>query len=85
MAQKDLSGLKDSELLEQAKKMKHTHIYDAVIIGFLIGIAIYSSVKNGFGLLTFLPLGYLPVAAKNKARKEKIKQLLKNRNLIEGN
>ena len=61
--------------------MKSTNLYDAVIFGFLIGIAIYSSVKNGFGLLTFLPLVYIPIAARNKTKKKELQKLLKERDL----
>lgn len=61
--------------------MKPTNLYDAVIFGFLVGIAIYSSVKNGFGLLTFLPLVYVPIAAKNKAKNKELANLLKERDL----
>ncbi len=76
-----LSELTDEELLRQAKNMKPTKIYDAVFFGVLIGIAIYSSVKNGFGLLTFLPLVYLPIAAKNKTKIKELERLIQERNL----
>lgn len=82
MKQKKWAELTDEELLQEAKNIKPTKLYDAVIIGLLIGIAIYSSVKNGFGVLTFIPLVYLPLAAKNKAKKEELEKLLKERNLI---
>ena len=81
MEQKELELLSDEELLEEAKKIKRYSLYDAVIFGFLIGIAIYSSVKNGFGWLTFLPLVYLPIAAKNKSKREAVDKLIKERNL----
>jgi hypothetical protein len=81
MSQEQLAALTDEELLLQAKKSKNSKIYDATIIGVLIGIAIYSSVKNGFGLLTFLPLVYLPIAAKNKIKNSELERLLKERNL----
>ena len=81
MLPKDLSQLSDEELQQEAKKMKHYHIYDAVIIGVLVGIAIYSSVKNGFGWLTFLPVVYVPIAAKNKAKKKALKELMEERGL----
>lgn len=81
MEQEKLVELTDEALLEQAKIMKPTKIYDAVIFGFLIGITIYSAVKNGFGWLTFLPLVYLPAAGKNKAKREALEKLLKERNL----
>ncbi len=81
MEQKKLAELTGEELSEQARKNKSYKIYDAVIFGFLIGVATYSAVKNGPGLLSFLPLVYLPIAAKNKKRRTEIDQLLKERNL----
>ncbi|MBD8489767.1 FUSC family protein [Echinicola sp. CAU 1574] len=84
MEQRKLAALTDKELLVEAKKMKSTKIYDAALFGLLVGIAIYSSLVNGFGLLTFLPLVYLPIAGKNKAKARDLKQILKERNLSEG-
>ncbi len=81
MRQKKLAELTDEELLQESKKMKPTNLYDAVIFGFLIGIAIYSSVKNGFGLLTFIPLVYIPIAAKNKTKNKELEKLLEQRGL----
>lgn len=81
MEQKTLAALSDNELLQAAKQHKPTKIYDAAFIGVLIGIAIYSTVKNGFGLLTFLPLVYMPIAAKNKTKSKTLEKLLKERNL----
>lgn len=78
---KTLAQLTEEELLKKAKKMKSTKLYDAVIFGFLVGIAIYSSVKNGFGLLTFLPLAYLPIAGKNRANSKELESLLKEKGL----
>ena len=56
MSSKDLSELSNEELLAKIKKSKTANIYDAAILGILFGIAAYSSIKNGFGFLTFLPL-----------------------------
>ena len=81
MKQKELSSLTDEALLEEAKRLKPTRIYDALIFGFLVGIAIYSTVKNSFGLLTFLPLIYLPLAARNNQKRKEVKKLLIERNL----
>ena len=81
MKQKKLAELTDEELLHEAKKIKTTNFYDALIFGVLIGIAVYSTVKNGFGLLTFLPVVYIPIAAKNKTKHAALEKLLKERNL----
>jgi len=81
MTQKELAELTDQELLQEAKKIKSTNLSDGLIIGVLIGIAIYSAVKNGFGLLSFLPLVYAPIAVKNKKKNKELEELLKERNL----
>ena len=81
MKQRELAELTNEELLQEAKKIKSTKIFDAVIIGFLIGVSIFSVVRNGFGLLTFLPLVYIPISVKNKAKNKELEKLLKERNL----
>jgi hypothetical protein len=81
MAEKEVFELSDDELLQEAKKIKLSNVGDALIIGVLIGISIYSSVKNGFGLLTFLPLIYAPIAAKHRSRNTKLKDQIKQRRL----
>ncbi|PWK72516.1 hypothetical protein LX99_04373 [Mucilaginibacter oryzae] len=81
MKQKELTDLTNEELLQEAGKIKSGKIMDAAILGFLIGIAVYSAVKNGFGLLTFIPLIYVPIAAKNKLRHKEVEKLVKERGL----
>ena len=81
MSQKQLADFTDEELLQEVKKIKSTNIFDAVIIGLLIGIAVFSVVKNGFGLLTFLPLVYVPIAAGNKSKHRNLEKLLRERKL----
>jgi hypothetical protein len=56
MEQKERSELTDEQLLDEAKKIKSSSITNAVLIGFLIGIIIYSIVKNGFGFFILIPL-----------------------------
>jgi uncharacterized membrane protein YobD (UPF0266 family) len=81
MARKNLSELTDEELLDVAKKTKANPIVDSVIFGFLIGVAIYSIFNHGFGLLTFLPLAYIPVVNMKKKKVKELEALLKERNL----
>jgi hypothetical protein len=81
MTQKKLAELTDQELLQEAKKIKSTKLSDILIIGVLIGIAIYSTVKNGFGLLSFLPLVYAPIAVNNQKKNKELEDLLKAKNL----
>ena len=56
MELKKLSEFTDLELLQEAKKMKTASITNAVIVGFLIGIIIYSIMKNGLGFLLVILL-----------------------------
>ena len=83
MTQKELSEFTDQELLDEAKKMKTFSITNALIIGFLMGIIVYSFAKNSWGLLTLIPLYFtykLVNDPKNK-RNKNLKILLKERNL----
>lgn len=56
---KELTELSDQELLEKRKNIKSTRVMSAVIIGVVAGIAVYSAVKNGLGLLTLFPLLFI--------------------------
>ncbi|GEN66214.1 MULTISPECIES: hypothetical protein [Chryseobacterium] len=80
--EKEITELTDQELLEKVKKKKSNDITNAVILGFLIGIATYSTVKYGLGLFTFLPVLFALFAA-NKWGKDKkaLEEELKSRNL----
>ena len=79
--EKELTELIDQELLKKRKKSKSTKIINAVIFGFMIGIAVYSTVKNGFGLFTFLPLLFAPMAINNDKNNKALETELKFRNL----
>jgi len=82
MKQKELSELTDQELLAEAKKVKSASIMNALLIGFLIGIVIYSVVKNTWGFLTLIPLYLAYKLINNSAYDTKeLKRLLKERNL----
>lgn len=83
MTQKELSEFTDQELLDEAKKIKTFSITNALIIGFLMGIVVYSFAKNSWGLLTLIPLYFIYKLVndpKNK-RNKNLKILLKERNL----
>ncbi len=56
MQQLKLSELTDQELLDEAKKMKSASIIDATLIGCMIGVIIFSILKNTVGLFTLIPL-----------------------------
>ncbi len=60
MTQDELAGLTDQELLQEIKKNKSTSLINAVMFGVMIGIAMYSTWKNGIGFFTLIPL-FLPI------------------------
>jgi riboflavin transporter FmnP len=83
MDTRDLSQLTDQELLEEAKKLRSFSVTNAVLIGFLVGIVVYSIINSTFGFLMLLPL-YLAHRLINDPRNKKVKEvelLLKERNL----
>ncbi len=81
MNQKELSELTDQELLEKAKKMKSTAITNALLIGVMIGIIIYSIWKNSLGFFTLIPLFFIFKLVNNSKNDKALKRLLKERNL----
>ena len=82
MKQKDLSQLSDQELLELAKKAKPSPLIDALFIGFLIGIVIYSVVKNTWGFLTLIPLYLIYLLLKKSKQYDSLKKEMNDRKLI---
>lgn len=80
-----LTELSDKKLLQKSKEIKTGKIIDAAIVGFTIGIVIYSAVTNGFGFFTFFPLVLTYVIIKNsknnKILEKEIQKELDSRNL----
>ena len=82
MERKNLSELTDQELLQESKKTKSASIMNAVLIGFLIGIVIYSIIENGFGFFILIPLFFAYKLINNsKYEAKELENLLKERNL----
>ncbi len=81
MTQKELSELTDDELLDEAKKMKSASITNALLVGVVIGIVIYSIVKNSIGIFTLIPL-YFAYKLINKSNNNiALEKLLEERKL----
>ena len=82
MNKKKLNELTDEELLKEAKKIKSTQVIDATLIGFLIGILIYSITSGNFTYFFGIILLYAvyKLANKDKYKKSEIENLLKERN-----
>lgn len=82
MNQKELSELTNEELLQEAKKRKSASIMNALLIGFLAGVIVYSVVKNSLGFLTLIPLYFIYKLINNSKYKNKdLEDLLRERNL----
>ncbi|WP_284652552.1 hypothetical protein [Flavobacterium terrisoli] len=67
MKPENLTGFSDQELMQKIKTLKTNAIIDAAIVGFTIGIVIYSAAKNGLGFFTFFPLLLTYVIVRNSA------------------
>lgn len=83
MNTKNLSDLTDQEVLEEAKKLQSFSITNAFLIGFLVGVIIFSVVKSSWGMLTLIPLFFIYKMIndpRNKRNKE-LQELIKQRNL----
>ena len=82
MNQKELSELTNEELLQEAKKRKSASIMNALLIGFLAGVIVYSIVKNSLGFFTLIPLYFIYKLINNSKYKSKeLEDLLRERNL----
>lgn len=80
MEQNEFSNLTDEQLLQYQKRVKQSNILTAFIIGVLIGVAIYSAVKQGIGFYTFFPLFFVYLLARNGKKQVKIKNEINSRN-----
>ncbi len=77
----ELTHLTDEELLAEGRKIKSGAITNAILIGFLVGVVVYSVAVNSFGFLTLIPLFIAYKLLKNSKRDKAIEELLKERNL----
>lgn len=59
MNEKEPLELSEKELLAETKKTKSNPIINALLIGFMIGIIIFSIVKSTVGLFTLIPLYFI--------------------------
>ncbi|MAZ38056.1 hypothetical protein OAA90_03465 [Salibacteraceae bacterium] len=50
------SNITDEDLLKEKGKIQYNKTVNATLIGFCVGIFIFSAVNNGFGFFTFFPL-----------------------------
>ena len=81
MSQKELSELTNEDLLLEGKKIKSGNMMNAVLFGVMIGVATWSTVKYGLGIITFFPLLFIQMLLKNNARRKAFENELKERNI----
>lgn len=80
MKEKELTDLTEEELLQEQKKMKSNNTINGFLIGIMMGIAVYSTVKNGLGFFTFFPLVFGFIAFSNRKKIKALEEELKSRN-----
>ena len=77
----NLSELNVEELMAEGKKRKSALTLHAFIIGLAVGIAVYSTVKNGFGFFAFFPLLFIISGIRASNKLKSVRAELKSRTL----
>ena len=79
---KPMSEYTDQELMAEAKKMRSVNIQYALLIGFLIGIILFSVMKSTIGFFTLIPMYFVYKMIKNPTQdRAELERLLKERKL----
>lgn len=81
MDEQELSTLSDEELRARAKEMKSSEIVHAVLIGFMVGIVVFSVAHNTIGLVTLIPLFFIFKVFHKPERNRALKKVLAERGL----
>lgn len=77
MKKKELSELTEQQLLDKAKKTKSTAMMNAVLIGIMIGIIVWSVAKNTVGVFTLIPLFFIYKLINGSKNDDALKDSLK--------
>jgi len=83
MKHKEYSQFTDQELLKEEKALKSFSIINALLIGVLLGIILFSIYYRAYGILLLIPL-FLIYKFLNDPKNKRVKELekvLKERNL----
>ena len=81
MNRNELLELSDDELLGRAKKLKSASIINALLIGLMFGIVVWSIAKDNFGFLMLIPIIIAYKLMSNSKNDKELKEILKERNL----
>ncbi|MDO6760030.1 FUSC family protein [Tamlana sp. 2_MG-2023] len=81
MTKRKLEQLSDEELLNKKKSLKRSKLIKAALIGFCIGIIVYSVAENTWGLVTLIPVFFVYKLVNNSKKDKELETILKKRNL----
>jgi hypothetical protein len=79
MKKEDLSKLSIEELIKEEKKSKPNLIVMLIVIIAMIIMAVLNTIKSGFGIFTFLPIIFLPIALNHWSKNKLIRDEIKSR------
>jgi len=77
----EIKQLSDQELLKRHQAARSILIMTCILIGALVGVAIYSLAKNGIGFFTFFPLFFVSLIINSQKTSKAIASEVKNRGL----
>ena len=77
----ELAQLPDDELIRVVEQNKPSPLVDAFLIGFLVGILIYSAAATAWGLVSLIPLFMIYLFLKKPKRCAAQQKELQRRNL----
>jgi uncharacterized membrane protein len=80
-SKKNLTEFTDEALAQEAKKKKQNSFYSALGIGFMVGVAFYSVVANGFSFVTFVIIAFVLFIISKKPNDKAVQEEIKSRNL----
>ena len=75
----DLTKLTTEELQIELKKRKEGYNLFKVVIALMIGTAIFTTIKKGFGFFTLFPVFFMPLAITSKSSYDEAKKEMKSR------
>lgn len=76
-----LSEFTDEELVQAAKKRKQDAFFHALGIGFMVGVAVYSLFRNGFGFLPVILIGAIAYIIYKKPNYKDVEEEINARKL----
>ena len=75
----NLSELSNQELMEEEKKQKSSVIIIRIMMGVVMGIAIYSATHKGSFLIACLPFFFIPFFVKSENNYKAVKTEMESR------